>query len=74
MKTGRVDDLVHERSQREKRPEEQIWSELTARIPMKRVGDPDEFGATVAFLASPLAGYITGVALAVDGGYIRSIV
>ena len=74
MKTGRVDDLVHQRSQREKRAEGQIWEELTGRIPMKRVGDPDELGATVAFLASPLAGYITGVALAVDGGYIRGIV
>lgn len=74
MKTGRVDDLVNERSKREKRAAKEIWRELTARIPMKRVGDPDELGTAVAFLASPLAGYITGVALAVDGGYIRSIV
>jgi NAD(P)-dependent dehydrogenase (short-subunit alcohol dehydrogenase family) len=38
------------------------------RIPMGRKGDPRELAATVVFLASPGAGYITGQTLAVDGG------
>jgi NAD(P)-dependent dehydrogenase (short-subunit alcohol dehydrogenase family) len=39
-----------------------------ARIPTGRKGDPRELAATVVFLASPAAGYITGQTLAVDGG------
>jgi 3-oxoacyl-[acyl-carrier protein] reductase len=37
-------------------------------VPMGRVGDPDEFGAAVAFLCSEQAAFITGTALCVDGG------
>ena len=42
-------------------------------IPLGRFGTPEEFAAAVAFLASERAGYITGVSLAVDGGWIKSI-
>ena len=37
-------------------------------IPLGRVGEAREVSALVAFLASPLAGYITGTAINVDGG------
>lgn len=43
------------------------------RIPMKRLGTVDEFGAAGAFLLSPAASYITGTSLVVDGGQMRSI-
>jgi NAD(P)-dependent dehydrogenase (short-subunit alcohol dehydrogenase family) len=52
-------------------PKEQIdefQQEITARVPMKRVGKPEEVAATVAFLASQDASYITGVEINVDGG------
>lgn len=42
--------------------------QLIARVPAGRAGDPDEFGATCAFLCSRQAAYITGQNVLVDGG------
>ena len=42
-------------------------------VPAKRLGTIEECGALCAFLASRLAGYITGQSIAIDGGVIRSI-
>jgi 3-oxoacyl-[acyl-carrier protein] reductase len=42
-------------------------------IPVQRIGDPDEFGATCAFLCSLQAGYITGQTIGVDGGALWGI-
>ncbi len=42
-------------------------------IPAGRLGDPKEFGALAAFLASERAGFITGQAIRIDGGQGRSI-
>jgi 3-oxoacyl-[acyl-carrier protein] reductase len=44
-----------------------------ATIPLRRYGDPAEFGRAAAFLLSPAAGYITGTMLPVDGGLTRSL-
>lgn len=43
------------------------------KIPAGRLGDPAEFAALAAFLASGRASYITGQAIAVDGGLLQSI-
>jgi 3-oxoacyl-[acyl-carrier protein] reductase len=48
-------------------------AKVTSEIPLGRFGKPEEFGAVVAFLASEQASYITGVSLAVDGGWIRGV-
>jgi 3-oxoacyl-[acyl-carrier protein] reductase len=44
-----------------------------ADVPLGRFGKPEEFAAAVAFLASERASYITGVSLAVDGGWIKGL-
>ena len=44
-----------------------------AGIPLRRYGEPVEFGTVAAFVLSPAASYVTGVMLPVDGGVIRSL-
>ncbi len=46
---------------------------MTASIPLRRYGEPAEFGRAAAFLLSPAAGYITGALLPVDGGITRAL-
>ncbi|GAA1629324.1 SDR family oxidoreductase [Actinoplanes couchii] len=46
---------------------------VAAAIPLRRIGDPAEFGRTAAFLLSPAAGYVTGTAIPVDGGSMRAL-
>lgn len=47
--------------------------ERRAGVPMRRYGTSDEIAATIAFLCSDGAGYITGQSLRVDGGLMRSV-
>ena len=47
---------------------DQFAKDLVATVPLKRFGQPEEVAATVAFLASQDASYITGVEINVDGG------
>ncbi len=44
-----------------------------AQVPLNRMGEPKELANYIAFLCSPLADYITGTAMNVDGGYMASI-
>jgi 3-oxoacyl-[acyl-carrier protein] reductase len=50
-----------------------IVARLTKQVSLKRAADPDELGAVAAFLCSQKASFITGSAIAVDGGTIRAI-
>ena len=47
-------------------------AQAAASIPMRRLGEPAEFGRVAAFLLSPAASYVTGTAVPVDGGILRT--
>jgi len=72
-KTQRVKNLALSFSENGKGSEADFYRLLEKEIPMKRLGDPDDFGRSVVFLASQTAGYITGVSLQIDGGFIKSL-
>ena len=52
---------------------QQARADSVKSIPVGRIGSTEEFGATAAFLASPLAAYITGSLIRLDGGAVKSI-
>ena len=51
---------------------DEVRSRVEAAIPLRRYGEPDEFGRIAAFVLSPAASYLTGSMIPVDGGLIRS--
>lgn len=72
-RTERVEQLNAATASREGTTLEEIQRRIEAQIPMGRLAEPREFGALVAFLASERASYITAQSIAVDGGWIRSL-
>ena len=71
--TERVAQLDAAAAQRSGKSIEEVRNASIAKIPLRRLGTIDDFGAAGAFLLSPAAAYITGATLRVDGGMMRSI-
>lgn len=71
--TERLIGLAEDRARREGRSAEEILSEMAQDVPVGRLGDPDGLGALCVFLASPLASYINGATIQVDGGLYEGL-
>ena len=72
-RTDRVVQLNAATASREGIDAVEVQRRVEAQIPMHRMAEPREFGAVVAFLASDRASYVTAQSVAVDGGWIRSL-
>ena len=72
-RTQRLEQILHDRIQATGKDEATVSATMLATVPAGRFAEAQEIAAAIAFLASPAAGYISGVSLAVDGGRMQSI-
>jgi 3-oxoacyl-[acyl-carrier protein] reductase len=72
-RTERLEHLASHIAEQKDIPEGEAYAAWEDQVPAGRIGEPREFGALAAFLASEQAAYITGQSIAVDGGWIRSL-
>ncbi|MGB8650657.1 MAG: SDR family oxidoreductase [Mycobacteriales bacterium] len=67
---GRIDtDRVRELDG----PDPAVRARVEEGIPLRRYGDPEEFGRVAAFVLSPAASFVTGAMVPVDGGALRAL-
>ncbi|MCC6816244.1 MAG: SDR family oxidoreductase [Saprospiraceae bacterium] len=71
--TERLTAIIQKEMQIHSKTEEQVKQTMLNQIPAKRFGKPNELASAVTFLASPLASYINGINLPVDGGRTKSL-
>ena len=72
-RTERLDELAEMMAEKLGISPSEFRGKWEQEIPMRRLGEPREFAAAVAFLASERASYITGTSIQVDGGWIKSL-
>lgn len=72
-RTDRLQHLSASLHERTGMPIEEIEAGWASSSALKRIGTEDEFAAAATFLLSPRAGFITGVALVIDGGAVKSL-
>ena len=71
--TPRLEALLRSAAEKEGTTVETVAAQWRAKVPARRFAEPAEVAAAAAFLASPLAGYINGINLPVDGGRTGSL-
>jgi 3-oxoacyl-[acyl-carrier protein] reductase len=71
--TGRLESIINNKAQKAGKSFEAVQEEMIHEIPARRIAEPHEVAAAVAFLASPAAAYINGINIPVDGGRTGSL-
>ena len=72
-RTARLEAIIGSRAHTTSRPLDDIEAEMRREVPMGRFAEAHEVAAAVGFLASPAAGYITGINMPVDGGRLMTL-
>lgn len=71
--TDRISQLNAKKAEKLGISPEEVRSNMEEQVPMKRIGEPKEYGYLVAFLASDQAAFITGTNIPIDGGLLKSL-
>ncbi len=71
--TVRLEAIIKNKAAKKGVSIEEMEEEEKSIIPLRRFGEAEEFANVCAFLASPAAGYVTGVSIPVDGGRTSSL-
>jgi 3-oxoacyl-[acyl-carrier protein] reductase len=71
--TDRLITVIHKRAGSQGKSYNETLAEVTAEIPLKRAGSPEEVAGVAVFLASERASYITGTTIQVDGGLVKGL-
>lgn len=71
--TERQDELAAANSARTGKTREEIYQMWVGNTAIGRMAEPEEIGEVIGFLCTPAASYVTGQAITVDGGYVKSL-
>ena len=71
--TDRMKELIKSQMDETGKSEQEIMKKWVDSIPLGRLGTPEELANLVVFLSSDRASYITGTAIQVDGGFVKSV-
>ena len=71
--TERIAQLNSKKAEQLGISEDEVLADMKSKVPLKRIGDPKEYGYLAAFLASDNAAFITGTQIPIDGGLLKSL-
>ena len=71
--TERIEQLNAKKAEQLGISKSDVRSDMESKVPVKRIGNTQEYGYLVAFLASDKAAYITGTQIPIDGGLLKSL-
>lgn len=71
--TERLNQLNSEKAKKFNVNTKEVFDKMSEMVPLKRIGEPKEFGYLVAFLSSDFADYINGANIPIDGGLLKSM-
>ena len=71
--TERLNQLNKEKAEKFQVDTSEVFKKMKDMVPLKRIGDPEEFGYLIAFLSSEYSSYINGANIPIDGGLLKSM-